>query len=126
MNINTKIAHRRKELGLTLEDVGKIVGVGKSTVRKWETGDIENMKRDKIALLAQALKVSPLFIMGLEEDDAPSSSKRGISLSNDELSLITNYRMLPAVAQQTVRDLISSLQEISQGQDGQAAQKEVG
>ena len=67
MDTNEKLKARRKELGLTLEDVAKIVGVGKSTVRKWETGDIANMKRDKIALLSKALKVSPAFIMGWEE-----------------------------------------------------------
>ena len=59
---------RRKELGLTLEDIGKACNVGKSTVKKWETGTIENMKRDKIALLANVLKVSPLQIMGIEEE----------------------------------------------------------
>lgn len=64
--MNYDIQRRRKELGLTLEQVGKIVGVSKSTVRKWETGYIENMKRDKIALLAQALQTSPLEIMGMD------------------------------------------------------------
>lgn len=73
MDINDKLSQRRKELGLTLEDVGKMVGVGKSTVRKWETGDIANMKRDKIALLAKALKVSPAFIMGWDEQPLPSN-----------------------------------------------------
>jgi len=42
------IKSRRKELGITLEQIGDIVGVGKSTVRKWERGMIENMQRDKI------------------------------------------------------------------------------
>lgn len=65
-DLNIKLKNRRISLGLTLEDVGKLVGVTKSTVRKWETGDIENMKRDKIILLANALKVSPMFIMGLD------------------------------------------------------------
>ncbi len=74
MEIKDKLAERRKELGLTLEEVGEIVGVGKSTVRKWETGDIENMKRDKIALLAKALKVSPSFIMGIEESNLPKNA----------------------------------------------------
>lgn len=64
--MNYDIQRRRKELGLTLEQVGKIVGVSKSTVRKWETGYIKNMKRDKIALLAQALQTSPLEIMGMD------------------------------------------------------------
>ena len=62
------IKSRRKELNLTLEQVGDLVGVGKSTVRKWETGDLENMKRDKIVKLAKALRVSPSYIMGIEEE----------------------------------------------------------
>lgn len=63
MNLGTKIKNKRLELNLTLEDVGKIVGVSKSTVMKWETGFIENMRIDKITLLAKALKVSPLFFI---------------------------------------------------------------
>lgn len=65
---------RRQELGLTLEEVGDYVGVGKSTVRKWENGDIENMKRDKIALLSKILKLSPLtFITGEVEYGTPDN-----------------------------------------------------
>lgn len=63
---------RRLELGLTLEDVGDMVGVGKSTVRKWENGMIDNMKRDKIALLAHALQISPLQI--LSDDYQPTNN----------------------------------------------------
>ena len=37
-----RIKELRKEKGLTLEQVADIVGVGKSTVRKWETGMIAN------------------------------------------------------------------------------------
>lgn len=61
--MESKLQQRRRELGLTLEEVGNIVGVSKSTVKKWESGYIKNMKRDKIALLAKALRVSPLYIM---------------------------------------------------------------
>jgi len=67
MKLGDKIKKRRLELGLTLEDVGKIVGVAKSTVNKWESGDIENMRKDKIELLAKALRVHPLWIMEIED-----------------------------------------------------------
>ena len=67
MNLGEKIKERREAKGLTLEEVGDYVGVTKSTVRKWETGDIENMRRDKIAKLAEILSVSPLYIMGMIE-----------------------------------------------------------
>lgn len=62
-----KIYYRRKELGLTLEEVGKAVGVSKSTVAKWETGFIENMKRDKIALLAKVLDIDPIELIRIDE-----------------------------------------------------------
>ena len=52
---------------MTLEEIGDSVGISKSTVMKCKTGYIENMRKDKIVLLAKALKVSPLWILGLEE-----------------------------------------------------------
>lgn len=58
MTLGELIHIRRKELNLTLEEVGNAVGVSKSTVRKWETGYISNMKRDKIALLSKTLKLN--------------------------------------------------------------------
>lgn len=56
-DIGKKIKNRRIELGLTLEDVGQAVGVGRSTVRKWETGMIKNMRGDKISALASVLQM---------------------------------------------------------------------
>ena len=67
MDISEKIKALRKERGLTLEAVGDVVGVGKSTVRKWENGDIKNMRRDKIAMLAQALGMAPGYLMGWDD-----------------------------------------------------------
>lgn len=71
MDIKERIAARRKELNLTLEEVGDAVGVTKSTVRKWETGHIENMRQDKIAKLAKVLQCSPAYLMGW--NDSPNS-----------------------------------------------------
>lgn len=68
MEIGKLLKKRRQELNLTLEDVGNAVGVGKSTVKKWEDGYIANMKRDKIASIAKVLQLSPAVIMGLEDD----------------------------------------------------------
>lgn len=72
MDIGKMINQRRTELKLTLEQVGQAVGVGKSTVKKWEDGYISNMRRDKIALLAKVLKMNPVsFFTGefKEEED---------------------------------------------------------
>lgn len=63
MTIGQIIYNRRKQLGLTLEEVGKAVGVSKSTVKKWEDGYISNMKRDKISLLAKVLDINPVTLV---------------------------------------------------------------
>ena len=67
-NMGKRIRELRLSNQLTLEQVAQYVGVGKSTVRKWETGMIANMKRDKIASLAAVLKTTPAYLMGWDEN----------------------------------------------------------
>ena len=69
MELKTIIANKRNELGLTLEDVAKICNVSISTVKRWESGEIVDIKRDKVVKLAQALHTTPAYIMGWEEED---------------------------------------------------------
>lgn len=57
--MNEIIKMKRLERNMSLEDVGKLVGVGKSTVRKWENGMIENMGRDKIVALSKSIRYIP-------------------------------------------------------------------
>lgn len=72
-DIGRRIRYLRDVHELTLEQVGDVVGVGKSTVRKWETGEIANMRRDKIAKLAEALHTTPAYLMGWTDDPSPDA-----------------------------------------------------
>lgn len=83
MNI---IKEKRLEKGLTLEQVGNLVGVGKSTVRKWENGLINNMGRENIVALSRALEISPLDILGVEEinEDNITSIYRKLNEDNQQ------------------------------------------
>ena len=84
MTIGEIIHNQRLTLGLTLEEVGNAVGVSKSTVKKWETGFIANIKRDKIANLAKILQLNPVvLITGLDD------------YSNDDFISATNIIPLP-------------------------------
>lgn len=71
MEMGQKIYNLRLQKGLTLEELGNMVGVGKSTVRKWENGMIANMKRDKILKVSEALDTTPAYLMGWEEEEKP-------------------------------------------------------
>lgn len=79
-DMSRKIKELRKAKGMTLENVADIVGVGKSTVRKWETGMIANMRRDKIGLLAQALGTTPAYLLGWEEEQKKNDIQADIIL----------------------------------------------
>ena len=89
MEIGEKIKFLRMRQGMTLEELGLKVGVGKSTVRKWETGQIANMRRDKIASLADALNVSPSYLMGWEDEiNVDMDMKNNSSNTSDNIGNI--------------------------------------
>lgn len=69
MNTNELLRQQRKMLNLTMKQVADYVGVSEATVSRWESGNIANMGRDKIALLSQILKLSPGVIAGYEQND---------------------------------------------------------
>lgn len=76
MTRGERIHARRKQLGLTLEEVGRATGVAKSTVRKWESGLIESMRLDKANNLASILNTSIQYIMG--DDEFPVTDYQNI------------------------------------------------
>lgn len=67
MAIKDILKNRRIELHLTMKEVADKVGVSEGTISRWESGDIENMRRDKIMALAKALQISPAVIMEWED-----------------------------------------------------------
>ena len=108
--MGTELARKIKELRLerrmTLEQVADIVGVGKSTVRKWETGMIANMKRDKIALLAKALGTTPAYLMGWKEETEQTNSPNEPKLTEGEELLLELFRQIPEDAQKMYLEVL--------------------
>jgi repressor LexA len=102
-NMAQRIRELRKEKGLTLEQVADIVGVGKSTVRKWETGMIANMKRDKIASLAKALGTTPEYLMGWDKKE---NSPGDLPITEGEKVLLSLFRKIPEEDQEMVLQMI--------------------
>lgn len=87
MEIKDIIKNRRTELHLTLEDVAKCVRVSPATVSRWESGDIANMRRDKIALLSSVLQISPMVLMGWEDENGLKIPLQIIDSNTDEEEL---------------------------------------
>lgn len=69
---NNEMGKRIKELrlrkGVTLEELGNIIGVQKSAILKYENGSVENMKRSAIKKLADYFGVKASYLMALDND----------------------------------------------------------
>ena len=68
MNVGEIIKKRRKELGLSAEEVANELNVDRSTVYRYESQDIEKLPTTILEKLAVVLNVSPAILMGWEKE----------------------------------------------------------
>ena len=111
MELGQKIREARLEKGLTQEELGKIVGLQKSAIAKYENGRVVNIKRSTLQKLAKALDLrgSDLIIESNPKEVATLHAK---VLMDSELMLsIEQYYELSDEKKKMVRDLIRSLAE---------------
>lgn len=67
MTVGERIKQRRKELGLSVDEIAKKLGKNRATIYRYESNEIENMPLDVIEPLARVLNVSPAYLMGWED-----------------------------------------------------------
>ena len=66
--VGRRIKARRTELKLTLEEVAKLIGSGKSYVWELENKNIARPSAEKLLKLAEALQTSMSYLLGTEEN----------------------------------------------------------
>lgn len=109
MTIGQRIKARRKELRISADELAVRLGKDRSTVYRYEKGDIENMPLDILEPIADALDTSVAYIMGWEEKKEPTVIDDGLteghkrliqfamSLSEEEAALA--LRMMKAIVE---------------------------
>lgn len=110
MSIGQNIRRCRRNLGLTLEEVARQVGLSRQTMSRYETGVIGNIPSDKIELLAQALHTTPAYLMGWEsggEEDPPLPSNVTPLRPMQKVPLVGRIACgTPILAEQNIEDYI--------------------
>lgn len=68
------LKNKREILDLSQQEVADYLGISKSAISRWESGDIKNMGIDKLKKLSEVLKIDPMTIVNyneyLQDDDA--------------------------------------------------------
>lgn len=67
MTIGERIKQRRKELGLSVDELADKLGKNRATIYRYESNEIEKLPTTVLEPLANALGVSPGFLMGWEK-----------------------------------------------------------
>lgn len=101
MNIGERIKAKRVDLGLTLSDIGDRLGVNKSTVNRYETGETRRIPFATIEKLAAVLNTTPEYLLGFES----GSGARQPALDAEVLMIARDMQSLP-------RDKINMLKKI--------------
>ena len=79
MTTGERISQRRKELGISADDLADAIGVSRSTIFRYENGYIEKVPMSNLAPIAQALHTTVEYLMGWDGTD-------------DEADWVKNFR----------------------------------
>ena len=107
--IGTLLYTRRKELGLTLEEVGNAVGVGKSTVRKWENGMIRNIGNDKLAKLSDVLHINPVNLVPRDGESIMEYEQPYTPKTMEARSLAKGMDTMPEARRKAIMEFMISM-----------------
>lgn len=103
--LGSRIKARRKELDLTLQNIADEIGVAKSTIQRYENGNIETIKLPVVEAIARVLKVNPSYLLG------KTDNKEIAATEDDELQEYLEYlknredgRMLFSLAKNATKE----------------------
>lgn len=64
MDVGKRIKERRKELNMSVDELAQKLNKNRTTVYRYEKGDIENLPMDILGPLAEVLNTTPAYLMG--------------------------------------------------------------
>ncbi len=88
-----RIKERRLELGLSYQDIADATGLSKSTIQRYETGNIRKLPINQIEDIARALHTSPGYLMGWEETPGYYTDEETVLLA-EELKNNPQYKVM--------------------------------
>lgn len=105
-NIGERIKFARKQKGMTQEELGKVFGVSKSAIGKYEKGIVQNLKRSSLAKIAEVLEMNPVDLV-IEENPIKSANQISeIFMDQELMDMISTYQSLDDDKKEQAKDFI--------------------
>ena len=121
MTMGERICELRTAHNMSMEELGKYLGVGRSAIFKYEKGKIENLPRSTIEKMAILFGVSPSYIMCFDEWDKNSQAlsdevmlieRIQAKWGKDMICIMQNFCSLNEAGQKTLVTISESLTEL--------------
>lgn len=98
VKIGKRIESARTELNLTQEELAKELGLNKSTIQRYETGQVKKIKIPVIDAMAKILKVNPSWLSDRSENRevVQSINSNAEFLSKNEVRIIPVFETVSA------------------------------
>lgn len=90
MSIGERIRKARKEIGLTQEDLAKLVNKSSQVISNWERGYTSTINHDDITRLTLALKVPPRYLLGIDQPLISEVDRKKAEIKKALLNLVSH------------------------------------
>lgn len=84
MTVGERMKARRKSLGISADKVAEALGVSRSTIFRYEKGDIEKVPSEQLEPIADVLNTSVGYLMGWVDDPEWSAPDNFTALLNED------------------------------------------
>ena len=111
-NIGHRIKEKRKEMKMSADELACKLGKDRSTVYRYEKGDIENLPIDILEPIAKALNTTPAYLMGWESVQQKNSVLADLTIrmrtDNDFFSIVEGLDKLDPVQLASVKQVVDA------------------
>lgn len=102
-----RMKERRKQLDINADTLAEYLGVSRTTVFRYENGDIDKVPAKLLTGIAKFLKTSEKYLMGWEDNPEASSS-------NTSPLILDYYELLNDTGKREATKRVKELTELSQ------------
>ena len=127
MTMGEMIKYHREQMKLSQEELGKMLNpsVNRAAVNKWETGQVENLKRTHIQQLAKKFGISPCELMCFDDKfESPMLAEQVKALEliqkhfgKDTVHILQSFQKLNDLGREKALEDLDDLTQLSKYTD---------
>lgn len=103
-----RLKETRQERNVSAKELAECLGINKSTIHRYETGELKGIKHPVLQAIADYLNVNPDYLIGATDNKhtVKEAEELMANITDGEKMLLELFRRVPVESQQMVLDMI--------------------